>query len=234
MVLGGGREAASSPSQMFRGKVDRLRRESRNLAQESRGDGGSRTFMQYECERRRRHLPSPSVSRGIKESGGIDGAGGGGRRRGTSEELQKASLMTRTNSAVIICSGARCRPRGRRSCRSFSSSHLISHGCCDVAVVPHLGRERKKNACPTIRSSVPDSHASFHARSLPAAPLCSCVVASQMCSTAANDLCVFGLRFYQEHETNPLATQKSNVVTTTFAKLKIAKKKRGTERWERL
>ena len=44
----------------------------------------SRTFMQYECERRRRrrHLPSLSVSRGIKESGGIDGAGGWARAGG--------------------------------------------------------------------------------------------------------------------------------------------------------
>ena len=83
----------------------------------------------------------------------------------------------------------------------------------------------KKNACPRIRSSVPDSHASFHA--LPAAV--ASALSHLRCTAPLQMTCEFSvLSFYREHERYPPATQKKVMPsTTTFAKLKIAKKTRG-------
>lgn len=92
--LAAAEEAASSPPQMFHLNANRPNWGSRNFTPKSRVEGGAGPLCNTNakdgvgvggiCQ------VCLSVSRGIKESGGIDGAGGA-----RSEELQKTSLMTR-------------------------------------------------------------------------------------------------------------------------------------------
>ena len=158
-------------------------RESRNLAQESHSVGGRRPLCNTNakgggvggiCQVRL------SVSRGIKESGGIDGAKERERGGEVNAELQRTSLMTRANSArrlfvelVAARVDVRC---------SLSSSH--GRFWAGEERQREEEKKMKKNACPTIHPSVPDSHASFHA------------LAPERCTAPLQMTCVFSAPFF--------------------------------------
>ena len=111
----------------------------------------------------------------------------------------------------------------RRRMDIVMSSPLLI--CCLLGREEEEEREMKKNSCPRIRSSVPDSHASFHA--LPAAV--ASALSHLRCTAPLQMTCEFSvLSFYREHERYPPATQKKVMPsTTTFAKLEIAEKQEG-------